>query len=77
MSNVKKENNYYSWSAQLARDFGAQYTAQAISGIGVMDHVDSKTAKSPAMLSLARYIGNSQVIQSRAPEYGQGDVIVL
>jgi len=32
------ENNYVGWSAQIARSFDAVYTAQAISGIGLMDH---------------------------------------
>jgi len=32
------ENNYESWSAQLAQGLNASYTAQAISGVGVLDH---------------------------------------
>jgi len=37
-SNLKFENNYVSWSAQLARGLNASYEAKAISGIGLLDH---------------------------------------
>lgn len=58
-------NNYVGWSAVIARSFQATYTAQAVSGIGLVEHLPEENAKSilggfwVIFQSIMRWMGNT------------------